>query len=87
MNLKLKDLLKHEMIVKWLNQKWNKYGVWLYLVNLVIYLCYLFVLTGFALNLPNPQSDTCKYTCTRTHVSIIVFYATYKYQRVGRLSV
>lgn len=61
--MKLKDLLKHKMIVTWLNQKWNKLGVWLYLANLLIYLVYLTFLTGFALTLPNPQSDTCTCVC------------------------
>ena len=72
MDLKRKDLLKHDLIVKRLNQRWNSVGVWLYLVNLIIYLLYLFSLTGFALTLPNPQSDKCKTIADDHHVCIYV---------------
>lgn len=51
-----KDLLKHKLIRKWLNDKWGRLGVWLYLANLITYLLYIIILTTFALNLPNPQT-------------------------------
>ena len=78
MDLKRKDLLKHDLIVKRLNQRWNSLGVWLYLVNLIIYLLYLFFLTGFALTLPNPQSDTCK-TVADNHHSVYLCQTEYSF--------
>lgn len=56
------NLLNHPVVGSLLHQKWNAFGIWVYLLNLFMYIVFLSFLTAFALEVPNPQADICKYT-------------------------
>jgi hypothetical protein len=53
------DLLLHPVVKGLLSWKWTRYIALFYFINLAIYLVYLGFLTGFALQVPNPQLDIC----------------------------
>ena len=53
------DLLNHPVIRSLVHHKWFKFGLWGYLLNLLIYVIFVVILTSFALIVPNPQSATC----------------------------
>ena len=53
------DLLNHPVIGSLVHHKWFAFGLWGYLLNLLIYVIFLVILTSFALIVPNPQSATC----------------------------
>lgn len=42
------ELLSHDLSQKYLQMKWNAYGKYIHLSHLVLYLCYLAILTSFA---------------------------------------
>jgi transient receptor potential cation channel subfamily A protein 1 len=69
------DLLLHPVVKGLLSWKWTRYIALFYFINLAIYLVYLGFLTGFALQVPNPQLDICtgngsnNSTNTRCHIS------------------
>ena len=52
-------MLTHPVISSLLQHKWFHFGLWFYLLNLLIYIIYLGFLTAFALLVVPPQSNTC----------------------------
>ena len=54
------DLLLHPVVKALFSWKWTRYIASFFFINLTIYLVYLGFLTGFALQVPNPQHDICK---------------------------
>ena len=52
-------MLTHPVISSLLQHKWFHFGLWFYLLNLLIYVIFLGSLTAFALNVVPPQSNTC----------------------------
>lgn len=42
------ELLSHDLSQKYLQMKWNAYGKYIHFSHLVLYLCYLGILTSFA---------------------------------------
>ena len=52
-------MLTHPVISSLLQHKWFHFGLWLYLLNLLIYIIFLGFLTAFALVDIPPQSNTC----------------------------
>ena len=54
-------MLTHPVISSLLQHKWFHFGLWLYLLNLLIYVIFLVFLTLFALVVLPPQSNTCMY--------------------------
>ena len=53
------DLLNHPVIRSLVHHKWFTFGLWGYLLNLLVYVIFVVILTSFALIVPNPQSATC----------------------------
>lgn len=49
-------LLSHDLSQKYLQMKWNAYGKYFQLANLVLYLLYLVILTAFATSSYNKDS-------------------------------
>jgi hypothetical protein len=45
------DLLSHELSHKYLQMKWNAYGKYIHLAQLILYILYLAILTTFASNI------------------------------------
>jgi len=45
------ELLSHELSHKYLQMKWNAYGKYIHLAQLVLYILYLAILTSFASNI------------------------------------
>ena len=54
-------MLTHPEISSLLQHKWFHFGLWLYLLNLLIYIIFLVFLTSYALLVLPPQSNTCTY--------------------------
>ena len=50
------DLLSHDLSQKYLQMKWNAYGKYFQLANLLLYLLYLVILTAFATSSYNKDS-------------------------------
>jgi len=42
------ELLSHDLSHKYLQMKWNAYGKYIHFSHLILYLCYLGILTSFA---------------------------------------
>ena len=66
-------MLTHPVISSLLNHKWFHFGLWMYLLNLLVYIIFLVFLTSFALVVLNPQSNTCMFTnvfcCTTSSIN------------------
>ena len=54
-------MLTHPVISSLLQHKWFHFGLWFYLLNLLIYIIFLVFLTAFAVVVLTPQSNTCMY--------------------------
>ena len=52
-------MLTHPVISSLLQYKWFHFGLWLYLLNLLIYIIFILFLTAFTLVVLLPQSSTC----------------------------
>ena len=55
------DLLEHPLVGSLLHYKWWKFGMWVYVLNLLLYLPFLVSLTIFALLVLTPESKACKW--------------------------
>ena len=55
------ELLQHPLVTSLLTHKWNQFGAWMFFINLLFYLVYIIFLTAFALTVPNPQNEMCKF--------------------------
>ena len=53
-------LLTHPVVISLLHYKWKKFGLPLYLLNLFIFVLFLFFITGFSLSVPSPLYEDCK---------------------------
>uniref|UniRef100_A0A1X7TU83 Ion transport domain-containing protein n=1 Tax=Amphimedon queenslandica TaxID=400682 RepID=A0A1X7TU83_AMPQE len=53
------DLLKHPLVTRLLDQKWNKYGHKFYYSNLIVYFLFVILLSSFALSVQSPLSSKC----------------------------
>lgn len=63
MNVQVKEkpvLLKHPLVRSLLAYKWQKYGRWVYFLNLFLYLLFLSSLTTYSLVLLTPIHPTCE---------------------------
>ena len=45
------ELLSHQLSHKYLQMKWNAYGKYIHLAQLILYILYLAILTSFASNI------------------------------------
>lgn len=49
------DLLVHPVVEKYLTNKWNAYGIWVYLVSFILRMTVAIFLSAFILVVPNPN--------------------------------
>ena len=52
-------LLRHPLVGSLIDHKWNKFGFYIYYLNLISYIVFLTFLTTFALIIENPRSQPC----------------------------
>ena len=72
-------MLTHPVISSLLQHKWFRFGLWLYLLKMIIYIIFLGLLTAFALIVLPPQSNTCMYRYS-LYVNVynpIVYFSNY----------
>ena len=53
-------LLSHPLVTSLLKTKWQRYGRWLYWLNLSTFFAFLIFLTLYAVLLPHPNTGQCK---------------------------
>ena len=51
------------MVITMLNMKWRTFGLYVFLVSIMLYLSFLAVLTSYALCLPKPSRNMCEFVC------------------------
>ena len=54
------DLLKHPLVYKLIERKWN-YGQFFFWLMLIFHVTFVVFLTSYALVLLNPVSETCNF--------------------------
>ena len=54
------ELMRHPLVISLLNDKWDQFGGYLYLANLLLFGLFVVFLTTFALTVPSPQQDYCE---------------------------
>lgn len=55
------QLLKHPLVYKLIEDKWSRYGRFLFYTALVFHIAFVILLMAFSLTLLNPFSPTCAY--------------------------
>ena len=69
------EMLTHPVISSLLQHKWFHFGLWLYLLKMIIYIIFLGLLTAFALVVLPPQSNTCMYILDVNMYNPIVYFS------------
>ena len=55
------QLLKHPLVYKLIEDKWSRYGRFLFYMSLTFHIAFVIFLMAFSLTLLNPFSPTCAY--------------------------
>ena len=69
------EMLTHPVISSLLQHKWFHFGLWLYLLNLLVYIIFLGFLTAFALVDIPPQSNTCMCPSSMSTILLCSFHS------------
>lgn len=54
------ELFQHPVVWRYLYKKWNTFGFWFYIFQLIMFGAFLAFLSFFVLSVNDPQSEHCK---------------------------